>query len=69
MSFYQPVDTELDSSYDPKCGLKLPAAVNSIFLTGANGFLGCYILSKLLQVSQAKIYCLVRGKTHQYAVQ
>ena len=69
MGFYQPVDTELDSSYDPKCGLKLPAAVNSIFLTGANGFLGCYILSKLLQVSQAKIYCLVRGKTHQYAVQ
>ena len=69
MSFFQSADTELDSSYHPKSSEKLPATVSSILLTGANGFLGCYILSKLLQVSQATIYCMVRGKTHKYAVQ
>lgn len=69
MSFFQSADTELDSSYHPKCSEKLPATVSSILLTGANGFLGCYILSKLLQVSQATVYCMVRGKTHEYAVQ
>lgn len=69
MSFYRPADIELDSSYDPKFGWKLPISVNSILLTGANGFLGCHILSKLLQVSQAKVFCLVRGKTDEHATQ
>jgi len=32
----------------------------SIFLTGATGFLGVYLLYELLQKTTAKIYCLVR---------
>jgi thioester reductase-like protein len=32
-----------------------------IFLTGATGFLGAYLLSDLLQQTQATIYCLVRS--------
>ncbi|MEL6332932.1 MAG: amino acid adenylation domain-containing protein, partial [Cyanobacteria bacterium J06626_26] len=39
-----------------------PATVaNAIFLTGATGFLGAFLLSELLQQTQADIYCLVRS--------
>jgi myxalamid-type nonribosomal peptide synthetase MxaA len=31
-----------------------------IFLTGATGFLGAFLLAELVQQTQAKIYCLVR---------
>jgi amino acid adenylation domain-containing protein/thioester reductase-like protein len=33
-----------------------------IFLTGATGFLGAFLVHELLQQTQAKIYCLVRAK-------
>lgn len=33
-----------------------------VFLTGATGFLGAFLLDQLLQQTQAKIYCLVRAK-------
>jgi thioester reductase-like protein len=33
----------------------------SIFLTGATGFLGAFLLTELLQQTQATIYCLVRS--------
>lgn len=33
-----------------------------IFLTGATGFLGAFLLDELLNQTQAKIYCLVRSK-------
>ena len=69
MIFYSHTDVELDSSYDPKCDEKLPVTFNSILLTGANGFLGCHILASLLKASQAKVFCLVRGKTHEHAIQ
>ncbi|MEH1935807.1 MAG: amino acid adenylation domain-containing protein [Nostoc sp.] len=32
-----------------------------IFLTGATGFLGAFLIHELLQQTQAKIYCLVRA--------
>lgn len=35
----------------------------SIFLTGATGFLGSFLLYELLQQTQTDIYCLVRSKT------
>ncbi|MCX6045748.1 MAG: thioester reductase domain-containing protein [Chloroflexi bacterium] len=38
-----------------------PGISKSIFLTGATGFLGVYLLSELLQHTQATIYCLVRA--------
>lgn len=37
--------------------------VENIFLTGATGFLGAYILSELLLQTRATIYCLVRSST------
>ncbi len=33
-----------------------------IFLTGATGFLGSFLLEQLLEQTRAKIYCLVRSK-------
>jgi thioester reductase-like protein/amino acid adenylation domain-containing protein len=35
----------------------------AIFLTGATGFLGSFLLYELLQQTQADIYCLVRAET------
>jgi amino acid adenylation domain-containing protein/thioester reductase-like protein len=34
----------------------------SVFLTGATGFVGAFLLHELLQQTQAKIYCLVRAQ-------
>ena len=39
--------------------LKDPAQV---LLTGVTGFLGFYLLDKLLTLTSAKVYCLIRGK-------
>ncbi|RAP24670.1 Malonyl CoA-acyl carrier protein transacylase [Brevibacillus laterosporus] len=38
-----------------------------VFLTGATGFLGAYILKELLQIPSVSIYCLVR-KTEQTSI-
>ncbi|MDB6096840.1 MAG: non-ribosomal peptide synthetase, partial [Francisellaceae bacterium] len=45
--------------------LKIP---QSIFLTGASGFLGVYLLEELIQSSNAQVYCLLRGETQELAV-
>jgi phthiocerol/phenolphthiocerol synthesis type-I polyketide synthase E len=36
--------------------------VDGVFLTGATGFLGTYLMSELLQTTKATVYCLVRAK-------
>ncbi|MGA9377974.1 MAG: thioester reductase domain-containing protein, partial [Phormidium sp.] len=41
----------------------------SIFLTGASGFLGAYLLYELLEQTQADVYCLVRSAHEQQAQQ
>ncbi|HHC74441.1 MAG TPA: NAD-dependent epimerase/dehydratase family protein, partial [Thiothrix sp.] len=38
---------------------------NAIFLTGATGFLGIYLLNELLQQTSATVYCLVRAEDEQ----
>jgi amino acid adenylation domain-containing protein/thioester reductase-like protein len=43
------------------------AAVQGIFLTGATGFLGAFLLHDLLQTTSATVYCLVRAANHQAA--
>jgi thioester reductase-like protein len=40
----------------------------AIFLTGATGFLGAFLLQELLQQTQADIYCLVRAADNNSAV-
>ncbi len=44
---------------------KLPAKPTNIFLTGATGFLGGYVLLKLLEETDANIYCLTRSNSDE----
>ncbi|MDZ8187534.1 MAG: amino acid adenylation domain-containing protein [Nostoc sp. ChiSLP02] len=65
----------LTSAIDLKSEVVLDAAIDArgkavaqvhelrhIFLTGATGFLGAFLLDELLHQTQAKIYCLVRSQ-------
>lgn len=44
------------------------AAAQAVFLTGATGFLGVFLLAELLEQTRAKIYCLVRAADEQDAL-
>lgn len=46
----------------PKFGAS-PEKLRSIFLTGANGFVGAFLLSDLIQRTDAIIFCLVRSSS------
>lgn len=43
--------------------------LGNVFITGANGFIGIHVVNELLNTTDAKIYCLVRGSTLRYATQ
>jgi amino acid adenylation domain-containing protein/thioester reductase-like protein len=59
------VDFDLEASLDPSITLQrelpMAAAPATILLTGATGFIGSFLLSELLQRTQANVYCLVRA--------
>ncbi len=58
----------LDASIYPETPyVKLTQPAKHIFLTGATGFLGGFLLQELLEQTQAKIYCLVRSTSEQEA--
>ncbi|MBE9201693.1 MULTISPECIES: thioester reductase domain-containing protein [unclassified Nodularia (in: cyanobacteria)] len=50
----------LDATIFPAIASELTAKIEQIFLTGATGFLGAFLLYELLQETEANIYCLVR---------
>lgn len=55
-------EAQLGDSY--QCTLPLSQQwlnPNAVFLTGATGFLGVYLLKELLQQTDAMVYCLVRA--------
>jgi amino acid adenylation domain-containing protein/thioester reductase-like protein len=52
-------DAVLDPTIYPENILEEP--IPEIFLTGATGFLGTYLLFELLQQTRADIYCLIRA--------
>lgn len=56
-------DTELPEDIRPEPGI-MPATTraSSIFLTGATGYLGSYLLRELLDRTHAEVTCLVRAK-------
>jgi amino acid adenylation domain-containing protein/thioester reductase-like protein len=60
------IDWQAEATLDPTIqteigftGLNLEP--KSIFLTGATGFLGAFLLEELLRTTSAKVYCLVRA--------
>lgn len=56
------VDSVLDKEIWPKPGIKVRSVkdADTIFLTGATGFLGAFMLIDLLEQTSANIVCLVR---------
>jgi malonyl CoA-acyl carrier protein transacylase len=51
----------LDESIYPVTGTAEQTQITSILLSGASGFLGAFLLSELLEQTEADIYCLVRA--------
>jgi thioester reductase-like protein len=54
-------EANLDPSIYPENILEEP--IPEIFLTGATGFLGAFLLFELLQQTRADIYCLIRASS------
>lgn len=52
----------LDESIYPNGSINNASPAQKIFLTGATGFLGAFLLQELLDTTQATIFCLVRAK-------
>lgn len=59
----------LDPSIIPDGTFEFPHQPKSIFLTGATGFLGAYLLQELLTKTSADIYCLIRASSRDSAVE
>ncbi len=53
-------DSRLDAGYAPGPCPEFWQEPQSIFLTGATGFLGAFLLSELLEKTDAELHCLVR---------
>ncbi|MCF1493640.1 amino acid adenylation domain-containing protein [Agrobacterium vitis] len=54
-------DTELDATIRIPTRIVSTHPLNHVFLTGATGFLGAYLLSELLKDKSRTVSCLVRG--------
>ncbi|MHC5743584.1 MAG: thioester reductase domain-containing protein [Nostoc sp.] len=52
----------LDPAIRPTTAFNFIAQPQAIFLTGATGFLGAYLVDELLQQITANVYCLVRAQ-------
>jgi thioester reductase-like protein len=55
----------LETGIQPEAPPKATAEPVSVFLTGATGFLGAFLLSGLLRRTQADVHCLVRARDVQ----
>lgn len=62
-------EVHLDEDIQPDIeGVSIPMNPDSIFLTGATGFLGSFLLHELLKKTQSKVYCLVRAKDDEEGI-
>ncbi|QKG83776.1 amino acid adenylation domain-containing protein [Kroppenstedtia pulmonis] len=55
-------DVVLDPDIQPVGSWEWNPSPKQVFLTGATGFLGGFLLAELLQSTSARIFCLVRSK-------
>jgi thioester reductase-like protein len=65
------IDLLIESTLPDSFSFSLPRADTNtfpIFLTGATGFLGAFLLEQLLKETPQEIYCLVRGKNAEDGV-
>jgi len=57
-----PVDLRAEAVLDPEIlAATLLSEARDVFLTGATGFLGAFLLHDLLQATEARVHCLVRA--------
>lgn len=68
---FENVDLSQEGLLDPEIQPDFIAngEAKSVFLTGATGFLGAYLLRDLLEMTKAKVYCLVRAESMEQAYQ
>lgn len=59
----------LDPSICPGDTARAATGPRAIFLTGATGYLGAFLLRELIDRTDAVIYCLLRGSHHQEALE
>jgi amino acid adenylation domain-containing protein/thioester reductase-like protein len=62
-------EAELDPLIQPQGFKRSSSPPKRVFLTGATGFIGSFLLHELLQQTQATIYCLVRAQNFAEAYQ
>lgn len=68
------IDLYAEACLDPSIQIQTAwvdshAVPENIFLTGATGFLGAFLLHELLQQTQANIHCLIRASSLEEAYQ
>jgi amino acid adenylation domain-containing protein/thioester reductase-like protein len=62
-------DVVLDPAITPRTPWQPDtASPQAIFLTGATGYLGAFLLQELLERTNARIYCLIRAEDAQHAM-
>lgn len=54
-------DSRLPFDLKPRAGASLPTAMRRVFLTGATGYVGTYLLAELLRKTTATVVCHVRA--------
>lgn len=57
------LDCVLDDTIRPATPYLLAQQISNIFITGATGFLGAFLIKDLLEQTVANIYCLVRASS------
>ena len=60
-------DARLDPSIRRAAAVTAPASPRTLFVTGATGFFGAFVLADLLAATSAQIKCLVRASSEQEA--
>lgn len=63
------LQSEIDLTNCLESPFPTPENIKNILLTGATGFVGCHLLSNLLQTTHATIHCIVRARDDQEAQQ
>lgn len=56
-------EIRLDEAIAPRRPRRPPGSSPTVLVTGATGFLGSFVVERLLQVTRAKVHCLVRARS------